>query len=139
MATCLVKKDPLGLHPADDKAAQIFDRIPNDEVVTVRIMRERSAKENRLYWQVIEKVADATGRNPQQLHTAVRVALGFVDAVRMLDGSLQEVPVSTADDVMTQDEAHEYHDAAFELLAEHLHMSVEELLQHSGVSPEQVR
>jgi hypothetical protein len=94
-------------------------------------MRERSAPQNRLYWQVLGRVVEQTGgrwETPSQLHAALKIGTGYTETVRLLNGRRVVVPRSIAFDSMPQAEAQLYYDAAFELLAELMGCPVEELL-----------
>jgi hypothetical protein len=136
MRTVLMRRIGGALWPADEKAAEAIRRLRVREPVAVRIMRSRSAAQNSLYWRVLNRVIEATGRwrTAQELHLALKVATGHVDVVGLIDGRRVLVPQSTSFDAMTQDEAQAYYDAAFKVIAEELMggLSVDQLLEHAA-------
>src|SRR5262252_4072642 len=132
--TVLCKRIGKGLFPANARAADALQRIPEHATVAVRIDRRRSAAQNCLYWSVLEQVVAATDRwrTAEELHVALKVATGHVDVVRLIDGRRVLVPESTAFDAMSQDEAQAFYDAAFRVIAEDLGLPLEDLLAHTG-------
>lgn len=132
-----VKRIGYALLPAEREAAKALEKTPLDRPFTIRLWRERSHEQNALYWRCLERVVEATGkwRTPEELHLALKVATGYVDKVRLVDGRLVLVPGSIAFDKMGQDEAQRYYDAALRILCEEIMggCTVEELLQHAGV------
>jgi len=126
------------LWPADGRAGEMLSRIPQRSAVAVRLMRSRSHAQLAMYWSVLEKVVEATGRwrTAEELHLALKVATGHVDIVRLIDGRRVLVPESTAFDAMTQDEAQAFYDAAFRVICDEVMggCSIDELLdQTAGV------
>lgn len=123
------------LLPADTKALECVRGLEEHMPIPVKLLRSRSARQNALYWQCLERVVDSTGRwrTPQELHAALRIALGHVDEVLTLAGRRVLVPSSTAFAAMSQDEAQAYYDAAFRLLAETVGCSIDELTEGSSV------
>lgn len=117
-----VKRDGNALLPADPAAAEEIRRLPEGERITVRASRERSHEQNALYWRVLERVVEATGRwrTAEELHLALKVATGHVDRVLLLDGRLVLCPGSIAFDKMGQEEAQRYYDAALRIVAEEI-------------------
>ena len=136
MASIVMRHIGGGLFPADATGADLLRHLPPRMPVAVRIMRGRSAVQCALYWSVLEKVVEATGRwrTSQELHLALKVATGHIDIVRLVDGRMVKVPQSTAFDAMTQDEAQAYYDAAFRVICDEVMggMPVEELLSQTG-------
>ena len=120
------------LAPAEPKAAELLRRMPIGEGVVCRVLRGRSAVQNRLYWQVLERVVEATGRwrNADELHAALKIATGHVETVQLFDGRRVLVPDSIRFEHMDQDEAQVFYDAAFAILCEEMFngITVDELL-----------
>lgn len=129
------------LLPADQHALEVVRKLEPHRVFPARLLRGRSHRQNALYWRVLERVVDATGRwrTPQELHAALRIALGHVDEVVTFAGRRVLVPSSTAFDAMPHDEAQAYYDAAFRLLAETLDCGVDELTSGAAVEPTEQR
>ena len=134
--TILCRRIGGALWPADGRAADTLSRIPQRSAVAVRVMRGRSHAQLAMYWSVLEKVVEATGRwrTPEELHLALKVATGHVDIVRLIDGRRVLVPESTAFDAMTQDEAQAFYDAAFRIVADEVMggMGIDELLDQTA-------
>lgn len=120
---------------AEPKAGELLNKIPQDRPVMVRVLRNRSAQQNALYWRCLEGVVEATGRwrTAEELHTALKVAVGYVDVVQLLDGRRVLVPKSTRFDQLTQDEFQEFMDAALRILCLEVMggCSIDELLQQT--------
>jgi hypothetical protein len=126
------------LFGADDEAVKLVRKVPHNGTVAVRFSsRSRSAKQNAMYWRVLERVVAATGnwRTPEELHIALKIATGHVEVVKLVDGRLVKVPKSIAFDALDQDEAQTFYDAAFRVICDEVMggMSLEELLDHIGV------
>lgn len=125
------------LMPVDARSAEAIRKLPQRKPFAIRLWRERSHEQNAMYWRCLERVVEATGkwRTPEELHTALKVATGYVDKVRLLNGRLVLVPGSIAFDRMSQDEAQRYYDAALRVVCDEIMggCTVEELLQHAGV------
>lgn len=125
------------LAPAEPKAAELLRRMPIGEDVVCRVLRGRSALQNRLYWQVLERVVEATGkwRTADELHAALKVAIGHVETVQLFDGRKVLVPDSIRFEHMSQDEAQVFYDAAFHVICDEVMggISVEDLLDQFGL------
>lgn len=117
-----VKRDGNGLLPADEEAVAIIRRLPLNKRIDIRVWKERSAEQNALYWRILERAVEATGKwhTSEELHLALKVACGHVDKVMLLDGRLVLVPGSIAFDRMNQAEAQRYYDAALRIVAEEI-------------------
>lgn len=136
-ATVLMQRKGGALWAAEPKAGGVLSKIPQGSTVTVRVIRSRSARQNAMYWRVLERVVEATERwrTPEELHVVIKIALGLVDIVHLIDGRRVLVPQSTSFEAMTQDEAQTFYDSAYDLLCNEIMggCTVEELLQHAGV------
>lgn len=122
---------PFTIVPADRETEKALARIPKEQPFTIRVSHERSHEQNSLYWRVLERAVEATGRwhTSEELHLALKVATGYVDKVRLLDGRLVLCPGSIAFDKLGQEEAQRYYDAALKIIAEEImDCPVEDLL-----------
>lgn len=130
--TVLMQRRVGTLIPAEPKANKLLDRIPAGERIAVRILRGRSALQNRMYWQVLERVVEATGRwrTADELHAALKVATGHIETIELINGRRVLVPDSIRFEHMSQDEAQVYYDAAYRILCDEIFngITVEELL-----------
>jgi hypothetical protein len=124
------------LVPADPQSARLVQRLPEEGIVEARVQRRRSHAALALYWAVLERVVEATGRwrTPEELHNALKIATGRIDKVRLLDGRLVLVPGSIAFDAMSQDEAERYYEAAYRIVCDEIMGGIEiaDLLDHVG-------
>ena len=87
----------------------------------------RSSPQNRLYWQTLKRVVDATqiAPTPEALHEALKMACGIVIAVRDLrTGKPRLIPDSAAFDRLPHDEFCRYMDQAMALLSERVGFDV---------------
>lgn len=119
------------LSPADTRAAEEIRKIPHRHTVAVRVLHPRSHEQMALYWHVLEKTVEATGkfRSPQALHLALKIATGRVETVRLIDGRHVLVPDSVAFDAMSQDDFQSYFDDARRIIEDELiGGEIEELL-----------
>jgi hypothetical protein len=113
--------DATALFASDKRAEAALAAIPFGETVAVKIDRTRSNPQNRLYWAIIEYVAEGAGYNSKDdLHKTLLVSLGKYDVVRVIGGPLNgktiACPQSTAFGAWAQDEFQEYFDAALMLI-----------------------
>lgn len=130
--TFSVKKIGNGTLIAVDEDSRLAIRaLPFDKRIAMRVSSDRSHEQLALYWRCLERVVEATGRwrTPEELHLALKVACGYVDKVRLLDGRLVLCPGSIAFDRMNQEEAQRYYDAALKIVADEImDCSIEDLL-----------
>lgn len=136
-STILMRRVGGMLHPADEKAAKLLRKIPPKVPIAVRILRHRNPAQNAMYWAVLERVVESTGRwrTPEELHLALKIATGMVTSMVLLDGRKILVPDSTAYDQMSEDDFSAYMDAALKIICNEVMggISVDELLDHAGV------
>ena len=130
-----VRRNGTALVPADENAAKIIARMKDGQLAAMRLIRGRSAAQNRMYWSVLKCVVEATGRwhTPDELHEALKIATGHCSTVRLVNGRMIKVPGSTSFDEMSQDAFQTYMDAAFRILCDEVlgGMSIEELLEEA--------
>lgn len=119
------------LSPADRHAAEELQKIPHRHTVAVRVLRPRNHEQLALYWRVLEKTVEATGkfRTAQELHLALKIATGRVETVRLISGRHVLVPDSVAFDQMSQDDFQAYFAEALRVIEDELiGGEIEELL-----------
>jgi hypothetical protein len=137
-ATLLCRRIGGALWPVDEESKKLARRLPAKKPVAIRLVAERSREQLALYWQVLGRVVDATGRwhTPEELHLALKIATGRVGTVHLLDGRAVLVPASTAFDQMTQDEFQSYFDAAMRIVTDEIMGGVplEEWLGHARLA-----
>jgi hypothetical protein len=127
-----VKRIGDALVPAGNEATAAIRRLPQHTEIPIRVWRERSHEQNAMYWRALARVVEATGKwhTAEELHLALKVACGYVERVRLIDGRLVLVPGSIAFDRMNQEEAQLFYDAALRIVCDELMggIEVEELL-----------
>jgi hypothetical protein len=89
----------------------------NGSVVNVRVTQEKNRKLERKYWAILHEVVDKCGirqRTAEDLHKAIRLKLGVVDAYWTLDGKLRVDVKSTVG--MEEPEYRQFFEDAMALL-----------------------
>ncbi|MGB3830872.1 MAG: hypothetical protein WA975_03300 [Mesorhizobium sp.] len=89
----------------------------NGAVVSVRLAQEKNRKLERKYWAILHEVVDKCGvrqRTAEDLHKAIRLKLGVVDAYWTLDGKLRVDVKSTVG--MEEPEYRQFFEDAMALL-----------------------
>lgn len=89
----------------------------NGSVVSVRVTQEKNRKLERKYWAILHEVVDKCGirqRTAEDLHKAIRLKLGVVDAYWTLDGKLRVDVKSTVG--MEEPEYRQFFEDAMALL-----------------------
>ena len=99
---------------------EAIERFPGQKVLKVRVSQPRSLPQHRLYFGLLDKVAenldqDVTG---DDLHEWVKLKLGYVTPIRLRTGEIVEVPKSIAFDKMPQDEFQRFFNDAKTLVIE---------------------
>lgn len=108
---------PFALVPSDDRAAEALGKILLGEPVAIHVKRGRSLPQLRLYWAVLQHVADATHwETAERLHVALKVRLGLYDLMQLPNGKTVPVVQSASFDGMTHDAFTEYMDKAVNLI-----------------------
>lgn len=127
----LFEKHALSLHPADAAASDMLAGIKNGETVMVEIKRPRNLEMHRLFWALMQKVADNQEHyaDAEQVCAAFKVATGHCDYVQTKHGMVG-VPKSIAFAKMSQDDFRAFFDKALDFL-------VREVLP--GVGKEELR
>ena len=81
-----------------DRAVKWLSKIPVDEVLELTLKPyspTRSEVANRRYFAIVQKIADHTGHDKDELHSALKARFLGVATVE-LDGKTVEVPRSSA-------------------------------------------
>lgn len=99
-----------------------LDAFPVNKPLKVKITQPRSIQQHRLYWTMLDLVAenldqDITG---DDLHEWMKLKLNVSKPVRQRNGEIVYVPGSIAFDKMEQPEFRKFFDKAKALLVEHI-------------------
>ena len=107
------------LVPETDYDAAALDGIAQGQLVKVDIKQWRNLARLRAYWATLQDCVDATGCAPtkETLDAYVRPAVGFVDTVQRVKGTLVYVPRTINTSQCDEPEMIKFFQAAEELLA----------------------
>lgn len=109
-----------GLAPKSLIDATALERFPWNKALRVRVVRDRSNPQLRLYWSLLTKVADNLDQDvsPEDLHEWLKMKLGYTKPIRLKSGEVAEVAASVALDKMEQAEFNTYFNASTDLLVQ---------------------
>lgn len=134
--TVALRVTETGYAPEDDAARVQHAKFKPGIIVSGEIARSRSLPQHRMYWSVLTKVVASTGKypTPEKLHLALKVHLGFVEKVQLINGKMVLLTNSTAFEAMDQTEFQTYIDAAFRVIETELlgGMSVDDMMADKG-------
>ncbi len=116
----ILRRTERGLEPRSRLAADALAQYALHSDVEISIKKRRSAPQLRLYWAMLHNVVEATGAFPdaERLHEALKLDLGFVTPIKLLDGRTVYVPDSAAMSKMDAAEFRRFFDAVAARLAE---------------------
>lgn len=116
----VLRRTERGLEPRSRLAAEILREYAIHSDVEVSIKKRRSARQLRLYWAMLHNVVAATDAFPdaERLHDALKLDLGFVTPMKLLDGRMVYIPDSAAMSKMDAAQFRRFFDAAVKRLAE---------------------
>jgi LPS O-antigen subunit length determinant protein (WzzB/FepE family) len=100
---------PHALVPQDQVGTELLTKIPLGEDVAVKIMRDRSLPQHRMFWAALRYVAEASEwETAEKLLVALKLRLGRYDLMKMPSGKVVPVPDSISFAAMTQDEFQDF-------------------------------
>ena len=117
------------LHPEMQADAEMIRKMKPGERIRVDLRTGRSPSRLRFYWQLLNRLIEATDccANSEALHAVIKLDLGHATPVRLRNGMTVLVPSSIAFDKMTE-----------ESFAEYLERAIEWMGKHFGVTPDQL-
>lgn len=110
------------LKPLSVLDAELLSGFENGELFRLEYASRRSNPQNSLYWVMLQRVVDATGKWPssEALHKQLLIHCGHHTPVYSLDGkSIRLEANSAAFKSMKPKEFKAYMDLAIDMLAEH--------------------
>ena len=131
----IVRKVSGKLSPVHAFDAERLEALPEGAEFDVTPRSRRSSPQNRLYWQTLKRVVDATqiAPTPEALHETLKMACGIVLAVRDLQtGKPRLIPDSAAFDRLPHDEFCRYMTDAMQLLSERVGFDVLDFYDESA-------
>lgn len=116
----IVSRTPRGLSPVSAYDAEVLASIPVGAEFDLVQRSRRSIPQLRTYWKALTLVVNATDMwpSPEHLHEALKIDLGYVTALRTLDGKRVVITDSAGINAMTADEFKAFFDRAMARLAE---------------------
>lgn len=107
------------LFPADAAAAEAIGKLVKDESVEIRIVRDRSLPQHRLFWSVLDHVAkNSQWESADRLLVALKIRLGKYDLCRLPNGKAVPVPQSISFAKMDQGEFQDFMDRSIAVICE---------------------
>ena len=118
----LMQRRGLGLAPCSLMDSDALDRFPFGKALRVRVTRDRSNPQLRLYFALLGKVAENLDQDvtADDLHEFLKLKLGYTRPIKLRNGQIAEVASSVAFNRMTQDEFNRYFEAAKDLIVTQL-------------------
>lgn len=107
------KKDLRSLRPMDQQAEDILRKLKPDDMVTVEVRKPRCLGHHRLYWTLMQMVADNMDGHysAEVVSDVVKVRAGHVTPVRTARGEVF-IPKSISFAAMDQHAFNEFFDRA---------------------------
>ena len=134
-ATIMAQWSGHHLAPLQAVDAEILSHQKPGAIFRLTHAPRRSSPQNRLYWAMLGRVVEATGRwpNAEVLHRVLLIELGYCTTARSIDGQSWILQAdSTAFSAMRGDTFKGYFDRAIELLAEHTGIDPLALVQEAA-------
>lgn len=118
--TIVLRRTERGLEPRSRLDREMLEQYALHSDVEITIRKRRSHPQLRRYWVMLHQVVEATGAFPdaERLHEALKLDLGFVTPMKLLDGRMVYIPDSAAMSKMDAAEFSRFFDAAAKRLAE---------------------
>jgi hypothetical protein len=108
---------PFALVPQDQAGAELLAKIPLGEDLAVKIMRDRSLPQHRLFWSVLRYVAEASEwETAEKLLVALKIRLGRYDLMKLPSGKVVPVPDSISFAAMPQDDFQQFMDRSIAII-----------------------
>jgi hypothetical protein len=118
----MVEKKGGSLSPLSPIDAEILDSFEQGAMFRLEYASRRSNPQNSLYWVMLQRIVDATGRWPssEALHKQLLIECGHYTPVLSLDGKRARLEADSASfKAMRPKEFKAYMDMAIDKLAEH--------------------
>lgn len=116
----ILRRTERGLEPRTRQAHDLLAQYALHSDVEVSVKKRRSLPQLRLYWRMLQNIIDATGGvypTAEKLHDAIKLELGYVTPLRLMNSQVVYVPDSIALAKMDSAQFKLFFDQAVELLA----------------------
>jgi LPS O-antigen subunit length determinant protein (WzzB/FepE family) len=134
---------PNALLPQDQAGAELLAKIPLGEDVAVKIMRDRSLPQHRLFWSVLRYVAEASEwETAEKLLVALKLRLGRYDLMKLPSGKVVPVPDSISFAAMTQDDFQQFMDKSIAIICSEVLPGMDSdrlIAEAEGLRPDMLR
>ena len=125
----IVRKSLTGWYPANEPARAVWQKTPLNAEVRCEVSRPRNSAQHRLYWAVMQRVADnVEGVTAEGVSDVVKLLTGHTNKVQTRQGVV-ETPASIAWAKLSQSDFDAFMDRAFDVIRRRWlpHMSNAEL------------
>lgn len=97
---------------------EALNDIPEGKDLTVTVARQRSTKQHRFFWALLNKVCENhdTYRRAEQLLLWLKIRMGYVENIQFHDGNVCWIPQSISFNAMDQIEFKKFFDAALDVI-----------------------
>jgi hypothetical protein len=108
---------------------RLDERLGQGEVVTFKFTKRRSNVQLDYYWAKLKELLDSGAvpkyHDTDDLHTVIKMEMGFVTPVLNMRGQIEFHPKSIAMDRLDQDAMNQFMERAWQLIAEHWGIDME--------------
>ena len=111
------------LFPDGERSERTIRELPFNKPLMMEARTARNMKQHNLYWALLDKVVEATGRYPNSnaLSRAIKLQLGHTVETITLDGEVRIGPDSIAVSAMAQEPFDDFFKRTVALIAEHFY------------------
>lgn len=82
MTALFVRRVGNALHPDGADCAAVFAKLPFGRPIKVEITQPRNVRFHRLYWALVNRIADAVGSEPENVSDLLKIETGHCTIVR---------------------------------------------------------
>jgi len=114
------------LFPDSERSEHIIRDLPYNKPVLMEARTARNMKQHNLYWALLDRVVEATGRYPNSnaLSRAIKLQLGHTIEWITLDGEVRIDPDSIAVSAMPQEPFDDFFKKTTALIAEYFYAAM---------------
>ncbi len=94
MATLWVRRVGNVLHPDGDVSIGALSKLPFNKPLKAEIKAPRNGKHHRLYWELVNRIADAVGAEPDTVSDTLKIATNHCTIVKSKTYGVLRLPKS---------------------------------------------
>lgn len=98
------------LRPDSPESAALFSKLPFGKLLQAEIKQPRSLQHHRLYWALVQRIANATGAAPENISDLLKIATGHCAIVKTRTMGEVKLPRSISFAAMDQTGFREFFD-----------------------------